>query len=133
MSQPLKPCPFCGGAAYFGRVGTPRVSCIVSCEDCGAQHEGPDEGDQSGTSWNRRALPAVEPTEPTVAQVEHLAEELCNAWWGRDEWNKELCGLPPNRPIRDRAGRQPGARWGERSHLIRMILGEAAALTRGTP
>lgn len=35
----LSPCPFCGGAAYFERFGTPRASCVVACEDCGARME----------------------------------------------------------------------------------------------
>lgn len=50
----LKPCPFCGGDAEFERVGTPRQSCIVVCNDCGARLESSDEGDMSGTAWNRR-------------------------------------------------------------------------------
>lgn len=54
ISCRLKPCPFCGGAAEFERLGTGRVSCIVVCEDCGARHESGDSGAASGESWNRR-------------------------------------------------------------------------------
>jgi Lar family restriction alleviation protein len=57
----LKPCPFCGGKAYFERLGTPRQSCIVACENCGARHESGDEGDRSGESWNDRAAPEAQP------------------------------------------------------------------------
>lgn len=50
----LKPCPFCGGEAEIERIGSRRASCIVACTNCGARHEGPDEGEQSGASWNLR-------------------------------------------------------------------------------
>lgn len=50
----LKECPFCGGEAEFERTGTNRRSCIVVCTECGARHEGPDEYEQSGESWNTR-------------------------------------------------------------------------------
>ena len=53
-SQPLKPCPFCGEAAAFERLGSGRQSCIVACGSCGARHESGDSGDLSGRSWNRR-------------------------------------------------------------------------------
>ena len=56
MSEPLEPCPFCGGEAEFERLGTPRVSCQVSCTMCGAHHESSDEGRNSGSSWNRRSV-----------------------------------------------------------------------------
>lgn len=55
MSKKLLPCPFCGGKAEIERMGTGRQSCQVACTDCGARHEGPDEDEQSGDSWNRRA------------------------------------------------------------------------------
>lgn len=55
MSQTLKPCPFCGSEAEIEREGSRRHSCIVACTDCGARHEGPDEGERSGAAWNRRA------------------------------------------------------------------------------
>lgn len=51
----LKPCPFCGGPASFERLGTPRQSCIVVCDDCGCRLESGDVGERSSTSWNRRA------------------------------------------------------------------------------
>ena len=54
----LKPCPFCGGSASFERVGTGRVSAIVSCDDCGARVESGDTGESSGASWNRRVDPS---------------------------------------------------------------------------
>jgi Lar family restriction alleviation protein len=50
----LKPCPFCGSSATIEQVGTPRMSCIVACDSCGARMECSDEGEQSGSSWNRR-------------------------------------------------------------------------------
>lgn len=50
----LKPCPFCGGGAEIERMGTSRVSCIVACTYCGARVESSDEGEHSGSAWNRR-------------------------------------------------------------------------------
>jgi Lar family restriction alleviation protein len=59
VSAVLLPCPFCGGEPRFERIGTPRLSCIVACLDCGASLESPDQGEQSGSSWNTRASPAL--------------------------------------------------------------------------
>ena len=61
MTADLKPCPFCGGAAYFERTGTRRQSCIVACFDCGACYESRDEDERSGQSWNRRVPAGVAP------------------------------------------------------------------------
>jgi hypothetical protein len=49
----LKPCPFCGGEAYFDRKGTRKVSCIVKCSDCDCTLE-TGETWESGKSWNTR-------------------------------------------------------------------------------
>lgn len=54
----LRPCPFCGKAAEFERRGDRRQSCIVVCSECGARHESGDTWN-SGSSWNRRAEPAM--------------------------------------------------------------------------
>jgi Lar family restriction alleviation protein len=54
MSELLH-CPFCGGSANFEQKGTPRVSCIVACDDCGARLESGDTGSNCGAAWNRRA------------------------------------------------------------------------------
>ena len=54
MSEKLKPCPFCGGEAGYAREGTGRVSCQVSCTNCGAHHESGDSDWSNGSSWNRR-------------------------------------------------------------------------------
>jgi Lar family restriction alleviation protein len=51
----LKPCPFCNGEPRFERIGTPRLSCIVACLDCGASLESNEVGERSGTNWNSRA------------------------------------------------------------------------------
>jgi Lar family restriction alleviation protein len=73
MSDAVKllPCPFCGGEAEFQRRGTGRVSCVVDCTECGASHSSSDEGDRSGTSWNRRAAEAERDAAlPKVALAE---------------------------------------------------------------
>ncbi|WP_439606823.1 Lar family restriction alleviation protein [Hydrogenophaga sp.] len=57
--EKLAPCPFCGSTgAQFERIGTPRQSCIVACNNCGARHESSDEGLACGSSWNDRAQQA---------------------------------------------------------------------------
>ena len=53
-AERLKPCPFCGGSAHFERMGTPRQSCIVECDSCGARLESSEEGAHCGLSWNDR-------------------------------------------------------------------------------
>lgn len=71
----LKPCPFCGERADFVRRGTPRQSCIVACETCGATHESTDEGNRSGDWWNRRA-----PVEITDEMVKAALAATHEAW-----------------------------------------------------
>ena len=73
----LKPCPFCGGAAEFERLGTGRVSCIVVCSDCGARHESSDSGAASGASWNRRH---AEPPVPR-GDARRMVDEAIAAIW----------------------------------------------------
>ena len=55
MGGPVKllPCPFCGAEAEFERIGTRRVSTIISCTMCGASMETGEEWDH-GKAWNRR-------------------------------------------------------------------------------
>lgn len=63
----LLPCPFCGGEAEYERVGTPKVSCIVVCTQCGARHESSDQDWYNGKAWNQRAALAVSHPAPEVA------------------------------------------------------------------
>jgi len=50
----LLPCPFCGGEAYFERIGDRRQSEIVRCEDCGCSLESSNTGGLKTTDWNNR-------------------------------------------------------------------------------
>ena len=68
MSEKLKRCPFCGGEAEYEREGTSRVSCQVSCTNCGAHHESGDSDWSNGKSWNRR------PEDERLAALVRLAE-----------------------------------------------------------
>ena len=53
MAEKLKECPFCGDEEIrVIRVGTPAVSCIVGCTNCGAELESNEIG--SGHYWNDR-------------------------------------------------------------------------------
>ena len=49
----LKPCPFCGGEAQVEQHGRARVSCIVSCSECGCTLESNEQG--AGHCWNMRS------------------------------------------------------------------------------
>ena len=73
----LLPCPFCGGEAYYDRLGTPRVSAIVACGDCGCRMESGDTGENSGRTWNSRA--AHEPGAVRHAQNQGFAEGYVKA------------------------------------------------------
>lgn len=107
-AQRLKPCPFCGGAAEFERLGTGRVSCIVVCYGCGARHESSDSGAASGASWNRRH------TDPAVGSLlagldtDHVVEfedgeiatmqigvniegDIVHRMWDGECWSAEWC------------------------------------------
>ena len=50
----LLPCPFCGAGARFERLGTPRQSTIVACDECGCRLESGEEWGH-GSTWNTRA------------------------------------------------------------------------------
>ena len=51
----LLPCPFCGDPdPEIERYGTPRVSTIYSCSNCGCSLETGEEWDH-GKDWNKRA------------------------------------------------------------------------------
>lgn len=72
----LKPCPYCGGEAEFERVGTARVSTIVSCTECGATLESGEVGEIAGASWNIRE--ADNQLAKANERVKELEWTLCN-------------------------------------------------------
>ncbi|MCP1118886.1 Lar family restriction alleviation protein [Robbsia andropogonis] len=76
----LKPCPFCGGKAYFERLGDRSQSCIVSCTDCSTRHESSDEGYMCGESWNRRTPPASAQNEEKLNRTYSERNELAIAF-----------------------------------------------------
>ena len=83
QNEELKPCPFCGGEAEFERTGTNRRSCIVTCTDCGATHEGPDEYDNSGSAWNTRAN-TVETARPSQSVDELTGNNIPVEQWAEE-------------------------------------------------
>jgi len=50
----LLPCPFCGGKAYYERIGTQRYSTVIQCEDCSCQLETGEVEWNAGSRWNTR-------------------------------------------------------------------------------
>ncbi len=56
----LKDCPFCGGEAEIEQYGTPRMSTIYACQDCGCRLETGEEWGH-GRQWNTRAAPQITP------------------------------------------------------------------------
>ena len=70
--ETLKACPFCGGEAEIEQTGTNRRSCIVSCLDCGARNEGPDEYENSGKAWNTRQSPESKKIEEVLEEIKEI-------------------------------------------------------------
>ena len=50
----LKACPFCGGEAEIERMGTHRVSMIITCSDCGCSVETGETWIDEHSRWNQR-------------------------------------------------------------------------------
>lgn len=83
----LKPCPFCGsgvartvGNAGFSGVelmgaGTDRP--FVWCGTCGSAGSSEDSDCKAIAAWNRRAIPAVQPTvSPDVAALVETLDKI---------------------------------------------------------
>lgn len=99
----LAPCPFCGGDAEIVQPGTPRQTCVVACTDCGAQHESSDEGERSGTSWNRRASqrpPAPIRYRNWRGEVRDRKIAPIRVFWGSaPPWHPDPCWLMEARDL----------------------------------
>ena len=58
MNNDLKPCPFCGGKAFFDKIYFVNWEYCIACTDCDSiftlAYKNPDKGDLAET-WNRRA------------------------------------------------------------------------------
>ncbi len=97
----LKPCPFCGGAAYIERVGDNRKSTIYECGACGCRLETGEEFNHGGT-WNRRIVEEQlasfeeefqKQRETAAAMVSHRDSLLAACEKERDEY-KRLYNTP---------------------------------------
>jgi len=51
----LLPCPFCGGRAEYGRMGSLKKSCVIVCSECGCTLE-TGEIWMCGQRWNTRVM-----------------------------------------------------------------------------
>lgn len=109
MSEKLKPCPFCGGEAYFERMGTSRQSCIVECGRCGVRHESSDEYGRSGQSWNERqptrapqAVPAL--TDEQILDIGYAAKIVRSA--GHWPLSERLVSIAAKQPSQEQPARQ---------------------------
>lgn len=62
MAEELKPCPFCGGKAFFAnRYAIGKICRTVVCEDCRAvvtNFEGEDK-EKAAEMWNSRSLDMI--------------------------------------------------------------------------
>lgn len=54
--EELKLCPFCGGKANIERMGTNRLSMIITCKDCGCTLETNEIWIDKNISWNKRVI-----------------------------------------------------------------------------
>ena len=84
LSDELKPCPFCGGAAAVSPrtcdKDTPynpadRAFPVTRCGQCGAEAVGKDWGrpETAAAAWNRRALLAAQPAVQQPAEDDVFA------------------------------------------------------------
>lgn len=101
-NEQLKPCPFCGGDAEITSQGDHRKSHIVSCTNCGCDHESGDRDFYSNSSWNRRDVKSqwisvderlpedgqivlMMHSSPHNAVVGYLHKPSCR-WMAEGEW-----------------------------------------------
>lgn len=98
----LKPCPFCGYEAEVERMGTNKVSMIITCSFCGCSLETGETYLYERMSWNRRdndTKTVNSPFEMMADDPVHL--EIMNATAEfaikirdlseKSGWSKEVC------------------------------------------
>jgi predicted RNA-binding Zn-ribbon protein involved in translation (DUF1610 family) len=64
-------CPFCGGEAEIKRQGTPRVSMLYACTECGCELETGETG-TAYLMWNRRVAQQEQP----LSDLQRLGQEF---------------------------------------------------------
>ena len=74
--EELKPCPFCGGPADYGRGGRYAYNYYVICQKCGAQCLGSAFQNDAfnARSWNTRTIPDTHRVV-SVELLERLLQE----------------------------------------------------------
>lgn len=89
MSEPLKPCPFCGGDAQMC-YGLDPYS-YVMCLDCEAESHDWASERETAAAWNRRASPWINFAERRPEDGQHcwytddMTQEPEDAWYHADE------------------------------------------------
>lgn len=82
MSDQLKPCPFCGGKAELWMAHAERTAWIACMSKCSVLVSKEYKTDAEAiAAWNRRAIPAAQPSPDVEALVEAL-EKLVHAVCG---------------------------------------------------
>lgn len=90
MSDNLKPCPFCGSAAYddkstwrvFGRRTGHEYA--VACGYCEASSPGDDNCQLAIAAWNNRAAIETQPA-PDVAAMVEAARKVVSSYWNNTD------------------------------------------------
>ena len=91
MSEILKPCPFCGGEAFYIKImGNYEKPHEIFCSKCdGAITEGRSEK-QVVTNWNTR--PIEDALNKRIAELEDVLEKVYDEWITCDDdwWTEEV-------------------------------------------
>lgn len=140
LSDELKPCPFCGGAAaLLPRTcdkNTPynpadRAFPVARCGQCGAEAVGKDWGrpETAAEKWNTRALLAA---QPAVQQPAEDAELLATVECLTDESGTEyLAVIRADRPTLYGKGHKWESSAQKVADIINSEFGRAAIKAQG--
>ena len=91
-NEKFEDCPFCGHDAEIKRMGTNRVSMIISCTECGCSLESGETFLGKNCAWNTRApRQELRPLDHTEI-IQQLARVYTNPKHEKKEIDYELIG-----------------------------------------